>query len=204
MKPFKIANIGCGYRKKVRLDYFNIPPGSWVTVTSIDHNSRIPDLDIIYDLDKYPYPLKDNFYDGIYISHSLEHLKDPFKAIAEFWRILKPDGQLVVRVPHCTSVSAHNLDHITKWNIGAFNCHINYNWYGAADAYPPFKLNSRRLFRFVPDAKPPQKLPFRLLGRVLDLLANQNPGFAERWWAYCVGGFDEIEFRLQAIKNGDD
>ncbi len=41
----------------------------------------------------------DETYDFVYSSHTLEHVRDPAEALANWWRILKPGGTLVVVVP---------------------------------------------------------------------------------------------------------
>lgn len=197
--------MGCGHHKLTigkAQHYFNIPADSLIKIIGLDHNSRISDLDVLHDLNKYPYPFQDNSLDCIYASHILEHLANRQKAIKELWRILKPNGQLVVRVPHCTSVGASNSDHLTPWNSGAFNCNVNSEWYGAKGQYPPLQLNSIRLFNSLPDGKCPPPLPFRILSHVIDYFANINIGFTERWWAYWVGGFEEVVFWLRKKGEG--
>ena len=39
-------------------------------------------------------------YSTVYASHLLEHLEDYQTALTNWWRILKPDGHLIVVVPH--------------------------------------------------------------------------------------------------------
>lgn len=39
-------------------------------------------------------------FDWVYSSHLLEHLVDPQKALAEWWRVLKVKGRLVLYLPH--------------------------------------------------------------------------------------------------------
>jgi len=39
-------------------------------------------------------------FDFVYSSHLLEHLVDPFKALKEWWRVLKLGGVLVLYLPH--------------------------------------------------------------------------------------------------------
>jgi len=39
-------------------------------------------------------------YDFVYSSHCLEHLSHPWKALANWWRILKPGGYLILLLPH--------------------------------------------------------------------------------------------------------
>jgi SAM-dependent methyltransferase len=62
--------------------------------------------------------VSDESYDFVYSSHTLEHLPDPELALANWWRIIKPGGHLIVCVPHRdlyekkkTLPSRWNLDH---------------------------------------------------------------------------------------------
>jgi len=79
-------NIGCGndYKK----DYINL-----------DYNS-IYKLDVNHNLNKFPYPFEDEYFDEIYASHILEHIDDLFKTMDELLRILKKDGIIHIRIPH--------------------------------------------------------------------------------------------------------
>jgi len=40
-----------------------------------------------------------SFYDTVYSSHCLEHMRDPLEALLNWWRVLKPGGYLIVAVP---------------------------------------------------------------------------------------------------------
>jgi SAM-dependent methyltransferase len=42
----------------------------------------------------------DNLYHTVYASHLLEHLDDPVLALKNWYRVLKPEGYLIVIVPH--------------------------------------------------------------------------------------------------------
>ena len=86
MDKVKRLNIGSGN------DYRN----GWV---NLDYNKDY-NVDIVYNLDKFPYPFKDEEFNLIYCSHILEHVKDFFKTMEELLRILKPDGVLHIKVPH--------------------------------------------------------------------------------------------------------
>jgi SAM-dependent methyltransferase len=44
--------------------------------------------------------IKDNSYDFLLSSHSLEHFANPLKAVKEWLRVLKPDGTIVLVLPH--------------------------------------------------------------------------------------------------------
>ena len=54
-------------------------------------------INIVQDLTKTT--LVDNQYDLIIIWHVLEHIPNDFDAIKEMYRVLKPDGKLLVSVP---------------------------------------------------------------------------------------------------------
>ena len=66
-----------------------------------------PDVnpDVVWDLDQLPYPWADNEFDEIHAYEVLEHTgtqgdgKFFFAQFAELWRILKPNGYLMLSVP---------------------------------------------------------------------------------------------------------
>lgn len=57
-------------------------------------------LDIISDITKIP--VDDASFDAILCTEVFEHIPDPIAAIAEFSRILKPNGTLIVTAPFCS------------------------------------------------------------------------------------------------------
>ncbi len=57
-------------------------------------------LDIISDITSIPAP--DSSFDAIMCIEVLEHLPDPIKAIQEFYRLLKPNGHLLITAPFCS------------------------------------------------------------------------------------------------------
>ncbi len=64
----------------------------------------------------------DDSCDTVYASHVLEHLADPYKALVNWYRILRPGGKLIVCVPHRDLYekrkvlpSRWNLEHKSFW-----------------------------------------------------------------------------------------
>lgn len=51
-------------------------------------------------------PFKDESFDVILLSHSLEHLFSPIDELARVRRLLKPEGRLVIAVPNADSLEA--------------------------------------------------------------------------------------------------
>jgi SAM-dependent methyltransferase len=70
--------------------------------TNVDISSRSPKVDIVYDLNQYPWPFDDNWADEINMSQCLEHLDDRNAAMKEIYRILKPGCKAKIDVPHFT------------------------------------------------------------------------------------------------------
>lgn len=64
-------------------------------------------LGCVADLTKLP--LKQNTFNTIFCSQVLEHIRAPCKVIEEFYRILKPEGNLLLTVPHLSCY--HELPH---------------------------------------------------------------------------------------------
>jgi len=86
----KTLNLGCG--KDIRQSTKNI------TYVNLD-KFNLPGVDVVWDLDKYPWPFKDNEFDKVIAKHVIEHLEDVVRAIEEIYRILKPGGILYIEVP---------------------------------------------------------------------------------------------------------
>lgn len=94
--------IGCGsdHRKKLYLD----DDKDWHNLTTLDYNS-IHKPNVQWDLNEMPYPFEDNAFDEIHAYDVLEHLGSQgdyqffFAQFSEMWRILKPNGFLIAKVP---------------------------------------------------------------------------------------------------------
>jgi len=63
-------------------------------------------VDVTFDLNKFPYPFKDNQFDEIFSEHVLEHLDSVDKVLTEWYRISKNNGTIKIRVPHHASGNA--------------------------------------------------------------------------------------------------
>ena len=87
-------DIGCGENKQAP---------DWV---GIDYR-KTKDVDIVWDIEKTPWPLKDESVLVATASHVLEHI-DPHKGVFinvmdEIWRVLKPGCQFAFVVPYAGS-----------------------------------------------------------------------------------------------------
>lgn len=68
-----------------------------------------PGVDIVHDLEKFPWPLADESCNLVLMSHVLEHL-DPritIELFDEIWRVLRPSGSVLVTGPYAFSAGAY-------------------------------------------------------------------------------------------------
>lgn len=92
-------NLGCGRRR--------LEGDGWVNVDMFSH----PNVDVVHDLNVFPYPFDDGCADYIFINHVLEHLVNPYDVMLECHRLLKAGGVVEVVVPHKNSLSAFDIAH---------------------------------------------------------------------------------------------
>ena len=86
----KLLHVGCGGQKAPLSGYEEIG-------LDLDPKSGADLIGSMLDI-----PLEDGSVDGVYTSHTLEHvtLHDGVRALKEFVRVLKPGGQCIVIVPN--------------------------------------------------------------------------------------------------------
>ena len=73
--------------------------------------AKAPGVDIVHDLNKFPWPFKDNEVDEVFISHYIEHIPlDTPKGdglilfMNELYRIMKPGAKCMIVGPYYTSM----------------------------------------------------------------------------------------------------
>lgn len=69
---------------------------------------RLKGVDIVWDVQKVPYPIPAGSCFQVLMSHLWEHIepKNRMKVMDEIWRIIKPGGQLLLAAPYATSIGA--------------------------------------------------------------------------------------------------
>jgi len=112
--------------------------------TNLD-SVALPSVDIIHDLDVYPWPIKDNTYEEVFCDNVLEHLSSIIKPMEELWRITKPGGKIVIRVPIFPGIGAA-ADPTHK----QFYCYTTFNYFRPEDnlnyySKARFKILKRRI-----------------------------------------------------------
>jgi len=89
----EILDIGCGNNK------YNNNSDHVIGMDKVD----LPNVDVIHDMEQFPYPFNDCSFEKVIMHHSLEHVSKEnntnIKIIEEIHRILKTNGLLIVEVP---------------------------------------------------------------------------------------------------------
>lgn len=82
-------SLGCGH--DVRPDWVNCDIAA------------LPGVDVVHDLEVFPWPFQDGEFDHVECVDIIEHLGDMADALREIHRILKPGGRAFISGPHFTS-----------------------------------------------------------------------------------------------------
>ncbi len=104
----KRLNVGCGR---------DIMKG-WVNLDCI----KAEGVDVIHDLEIFPYPFKENSFDFIWVAQIIEHLNNPEKFVKEIWRISKPGAKIVIGTVHFSAPTVWgDITHKRPYQSDTFN-----------------------------------------------------------------------------------
>ena len=172
---YKKLNIGCG---KIILD-------GYINLDSV----KLPGVDVVHNLEKYPWPFKDNTFDEVLCDNILEHLDDIIKPVEELWRITKLGGKIIVRVPIYPSPWAFtDPTHKSAYTFITFNYFRpidNLNYYSHAR----FNIKKRKII-------------FEHLLCWLNPIVNYCEPFQKLYYFYFSGAIpaNSLYFELEVIK----
>ena len=112
-------NIGCG--EKILQEYVNLD------------KFPLHGVDVVHDLEKFPYPFQDNIFERVECFMILEHIDDLAGVMKELHRICKNNALLRIKVPYfsCASnfidpthkrlFSYYSFDFFTKESFNTFD-----------------------------------------------------------------------------------
>jgi SAM-dependent methyltransferase len=103
-----ILDIGCGNHK-------------WPGSIGLDI-IPLAGVDIVHDLNQFPYPFPNDTFDLVRVIHVIEHIRSIPKTMEEIHRISKNGGEVIVETPHYTDVSSwQDPSHLWHLNTRSFN-----------------------------------------------------------------------------------
>jgi len=94
--------LGCGSTRDKRI--FPFKKKGWTELVTCDYNDYHKP-DVLWDLNKTPWPWRDDTFDEVHAYEVFEHLGQQgdyhafFEQFTEVWRILKPGGLFCATVP---------------------------------------------------------------------------------------------------------
>ena len=121
----RILDVGCGINKA---------PGS----IGIDRNPASA-ADVLCDLDRFPYPFRDNSFDRLEAVHVIEHVSDVIRTMEEFHRLVRPGGRIRVVTPHYTDFSSY-CDPTHRWHLNSFSFRYFGENHGGFGYYSPVRF----------------------------------------------------------------
>lgn len=95
----------------------NLGSGNNLIANAINHDivAHRPEIDCVHDLNVTPWPFEDNQFFEIIFYSVIEHLIiTPIESLNECWRILRPDGTLLLKYPVHTSPTIYD-DPTHRW-----------------------------------------------------------------------------------------
>jgi len=161
-------DLGCGKNKQ---------PG-FVGLDMFAHNG----VDIVHDVEDFPFPLPDECASLVVASHLVEHI-DPHKGVFirfmnEVWRIMKPDGEFLISAPYAFSPGdaqdPTHCNHISEVTWDYFDPLGPYSNGGMYSYYSPLpwkiKINTWSDIGFIETV---------LVKRRIDKSYNVNPAYLD-------------------------
>ena len=161
------------------------------TIT-IDINSATKP-DIVWDLNKIPWPLENNSIDGVIAMNIVEHLDDTTSIMKEIHRVSKKNSVINILVPHFSDVAAFiDPTHKSYFGSRTFDYFISgteleneFGFYNEAR----FEL----INKYIEVSTFWRYFPFILY------LVRTFPNTWEKYFCYVIRG-DALFFRLKVVK----
>jgi SAM-dependent methyltransferase len=178
-KTPQILDLGCGTHKY---------PGA----IGIDE-LYLPGVDVVHDLESFPYPFPEAHFDKIVALNCIEHLGDTVAVFREVHRLLKPNGIFHFEVPHFSACDMYKDP-----------THKSFYAYSTVEYFVPG--TDLYKFSYAPEATfeiVRRRMSFWGTRKVFDLpqewLFNQIPAMYERKLAWIFPAY-QIIVDLRCVK----
>ena len=170
-------SVGCGNRQLPQ-DYLRLDISPSVNP------------DIVWNLDKFPYPLPDDQFEEIECLDVIEHVAEIGPTLEEFHRILRPGGILRMTTPHFSCSNSFtdptHRHHLGYFSFDYFSDQHSLSYYSDAR----FQIRTRHL----------QFQGGRFRRSVVSRIANAYPSYYERFWTWILPAWF-LHFELEAVKS---
>ena len=163
---------------------------------SVDNNPNSGAVDVVHDLERFPWPFEQGSVGEIVMDHVLEHLEDTIGTILEIYRICGDGARVRIMTPHFSCNWTHP-GHKRAIGVGLFD-HFDAK---EEEHYGDCRFEVEKVtLRWMRPRYQTHWLRKAASG-FISWLANLNPRICQRIWCYWVGGFDEVEFQVRVVKS---
>jgi len=174
----KKLHLGCG--TSILKDYVNVDVVA------------LPGVDVVYDLNKTPYPFKSSSFNEVFCRHFLEHVENLINVLEEISRITKNNGTLNIIAPYFSGHGAFNdPQHKSFFTYKTFDYFSEKGYYSTAK----FKILKKRIFFF----SSKNFMKSKIFSLPFDFLINLCPVFYQRFFCWIFPSA-EIHYSLKVIK----
>jgi len=172
-------NLGCGKDKKE----------GYVNIDSSDEVKP----DKIWNLEKTPFPFRENSVEEIIAEHVLEHIKNFIPLMHELRRICKKGAKIRIKTPFYSSWGQFNdPTHVRVFTPFTFNYFKRNNYeHEVGCKEDMFKINKVKINYGIGR--------LRFLNKILNPLLNLNHEVYCRFFAWVFPS-SEIEYELEVLK----
>ncbi len=117
-----VLDVGCGdaalsgllaMQLDARIEGVDVTPGSIGLARAEFARRNLPGHFQL--IDSYAYPFPDAAFSAVVCSDVIEHVQKPMEMLAEMWRVLAPDGVLVVTTPVRYTELPLDPMHVQEW-----------------------------------------------------------------------------------------
>jgi SAM-dependent methyltransferase len=124
----RVLDVGCGNNKV----------GGAIGIDRV----ALPGVDVVHDLNSFPYPFDSNSFDEIRLIHVIEHLDSIIRVMEEIHRIVRPGGRVTIITPHYSDFQSWN-DPTHKWHLTTFSFrYFEPGWESSYYSSARFKIES--------------------------------------------------------------
>ena len=128
-KGMKILDVGCKYNNTI--PFFKNKLGmEWEGIDVMPYDIEVKQMDMT-NLEN----LEANYYDFVFVCHSLEHCYNPFQALGEFKEVLKDGGWLFISLPCYCDFHLEEIDHLFLFTEKQIKKLVNFIKYVKVECY---------------------------------------------------------------------
>lgn len=159
---------------------------------NIDHVS-LPGVDIVHDLENFPYPFEDNQFAEVKCFMVMEHIHNLTGMLGELIRICKPWAKIYINVPYFSSTNLRwDPTHVRWFNLNTFGWfHFN-----SLKNKSSLVVEKSKIHFFSNKWGFMKSAPHSI---IIDWMINIFPRIYERFFAYILPS-SEIHFLLTIKK----